>query len=115
MAAVAPDEIPYTVRRSARARRVRVNVHAHSGVEVVLPAGASVAYETGARESRLHQQIWVQEGSIELTVGGLTHCLDADDCLAMPLNAPTAFRNRTHRPARYVVVVAAERAPAARR
>lgn len=31
------SEIPYTVRRSARARRVRVNVHAHSGVEVVLP------------------------------------------------------------------------------
>ncbi len=33
-------EIAYTVRRSARARRVRVNVHAHSGVEVVLPARA---------------------------------------------------------------------------
>ncbi len=33
-------DIPYTVRRSARARRVRVNVHAHSGVEVVLPARA---------------------------------------------------------------------------
>jgi hypothetical protein len=32
--------IPYTVRRSARARRVRVNVHAHHGVEVVLPARA---------------------------------------------------------------------------
>jgi predicted metal-dependent hydrolase len=31
------SEIPYTVRRSARARRVRVNVHAHAGVEVVLP------------------------------------------------------------------------------
>jgi predicted metal-dependent hydrolase len=38
MAIEAPaGEIPYTVRRSARARRVRVNVHAHSGVEVVLP------------------------------------------------------------------------------
>jgi predicted metal-dependent hydrolase len=33
-------EIPYTVRRSTRARRVRVNVHAHTGVEVVLPARA---------------------------------------------------------------------------
>lgn len=31
------SEIHYTIRRSARARRVRVNVHAHSGVEVVLP------------------------------------------------------------------------------
>ena len=33
-------EIPYTVRRSGRARRVRVNVNAHTGVEVVLPARA---------------------------------------------------------------------------
>jgi predicted metal-dependent hydrolase len=36
-----PAEIAYTVRRSTRARRVRVNVHAHAGVEVVLPARAS--------------------------------------------------------------------------
>src|SRR3954471_19587795 len=37
-----PDapEIPYTVRRSDRARRVRVRVDAHDGVEVVLPARA---------------------------------------------------------------------------
>ena len=34
------DEISYTVRRSARARRVRVNVHADAGVEVVLPKRA---------------------------------------------------------------------------
>ena len=34
------SEIPYTVRRSTRARRVRVSVHAHTGVEVVLPARA---------------------------------------------------------------------------
>ena len=31
-------DIPYTVRRSGRARHVRVNVHAHTGVEVVLPS-----------------------------------------------------------------------------
>jgi predicted metal-dependent hydrolase len=35
------SEIEYTVRRSARARRVRVNVRAHTSVEVVLPAHAS--------------------------------------------------------------------------
>jgi predicted metal-dependent hydrolase len=34
-------EIEYTVRRSTRARRVRVNVRAHTSVEVVLPAHAS--------------------------------------------------------------------------
>jgi predicted metal-dependent hydrolase len=41
MSAVTGPEIPYTVRRSSRARRVRVNVHAHTGVEVVLPARAA--------------------------------------------------------------------------
>jgi predicted metal-dependent hydrolase len=34
------SEIHYTVRRSTRARRVRVNVRAHTSVEVVLPAHA---------------------------------------------------------------------------
>jgi predicted metal-dependent hydrolase len=31
------EQIPYRIRRSSRARRVRVNVHPHDGVEVVLP------------------------------------------------------------------------------
>jgi predicted metal-dependent hydrolase len=41
MQSAASAEIPYTVRRSSRARRVRVNVHAQTGVEVVLPARAA--------------------------------------------------------------------------
>ncbi len=83
-------------------------------VEVALPAGARVAYETGARAVSIHQQIWVQEGSIEVTVGKVTHRLAPDDCLAMKLDQPTAFRNRTRKPARYVVVVATERSRTAR-
>jgi predicted metal-dependent hydrolase len=39
-AVMAGQEIPYTIRRSARARRVRVNVHPDAAVEVVLPARA---------------------------------------------------------------------------
>ncbi|MBX3013701.1 MAG: helix-turn-helix transcriptional regulator [Caldilineaceae bacterium] len=77
-------------------------------VEVMLPAGARVAYETGARDVNLHQQIWVQEGAIELTVGTVTYHLVADDCLAMQLNAPTTFRNGTAQPARYLVIIATE-------
>ena len=34
------DELPYTIRRSARARRVRVCVDPHGAIEVVLPAKA---------------------------------------------------------------------------
>jgi transcriptional regulator with XRE-family HTH domain len=84
-------------------------------VEVILPAGARVAYETGAREVRMDQQVWVQQGSIEVTVGRVTHRLSEDDCLAMRLDEPTAYRNRTRRPARYVVVVVTERSRAWRR
>jgi hypothetical protein len=76
-------------------------------VDVLLPAGASVAYETGSREPAIHQQVWVQKGSVEVTVGAVTHRLSEDDCLAMQLNAPIAFRNRTRRAAKYVVVVSA--------
>lgn len=75
-------------------------------VEVMLPAGAHVSYETGARDAKIHQQIWVREGTVEVTVGRTTHRLGADDCLAMQLNEPTAFRNRTRKPARYIVVIA---------
>ena len=37
------DEIPYRIRRSPRARRVRVSVDAEAGVEAVLPARAREA------------------------------------------------------------------------
>jgi transcriptional regulator with XRE-family HTH domain len=84
-------------------------------VEIVLPAGARVAYETGARDVSIHQQIWVQEGTVEVTLGRVTHRLAEDDCLAMRLDAPTAFRNRTRRPARYLVIIASDRARAPRR
>ena len=84
-------------------------------VEVLLPAGARVAYETGAREASIHQQIWVRQGVIEITFGGVSYRLMEDDCLAMQLNEPTAFRNRTRKPARYIVVVSTEHARASRR
>jgi transcriptional regulator with XRE-family HTH domain len=78
-------------------------------VEVTLPAGARVAYETGARDATIHQQVWVQSGNIEVTIGNVTHRLAEDDCLAMQLDAPTAFRNRTRKSARYIVVLASVR------
>jgi transcriptional regulator with XRE-family HTH domain len=84
-------------------------------VEVVLPAGARVAYESGARDVNLHQQLWIQQGSIEVTVGSATYRLAKDDCLAMQLNEPITFRNRTRRAARYIVVLASERPRTARR
>ena len=71
-----------------------------------LSAGARVSYESGARESAVAQQIWVRDGAVEVTVGKVTHKLGKDDCLAMQLDAPVTFRNRTRRAAHYIVVLA---------
>lgn len=77
-------------------------------VEVEFPAGARVAFDTGARDMRVHQQVWVLEGAIDVRVGEDRHQLRAGDCLAFVLDRPTAFHNRTRKRARYAVVVASE-------
>ena len=77
-------------------------------VEVRFPARGRVAFETGARDVRVHQQVWVLEGSIDVTVGTDRHRLREGDCLAMQLDRPTMFHNPTRKPARYAVVLASE-------
>jgi transcriptional regulator with XRE-family HTH domain len=77
-------------------------------VEVTLPARARVAYDTATREVVIHQQLWMQEGTIDFTLGKHTYRLSEDDCLAMKLDAPTAFHNPTRKRARYVVVLTNE-------
>ena len=77
-------------------------------VEVILPPGARVAYDGVPRSIGIHQQVWVLEGAIELTMGAGTHRLDVGDCLAMRVDQPTAFRNPTDRPAGYVVALTTE-------
>lgn len=84
-------------------------------VEVVLPAGARVAYDTpGTRAAGIGQQVWVLEGRLELTFGGATHALDAGDCLAMRLEGPVSFHNPGSVDVRYLVALAADPAPAGR-
>ena len=80
-------------------------------VEVNFPAGARVAFETGPRDVRVHQQIWVLEGAMNITVGKECHQLRTGDCLAMQLDRPTMFHNPTRKSARYVVVIASENSP----
>ncbi len=75
-------------------------------VVVRFPPGARVAYETGARETHFHQQIWVLEGRIDVTLGEVRHRLDAGDCLAMVLDQPITYHNPTRKVAEYAVVLA---------
>ncbi len=77
-------------------------------VEVHFPPGGRVAFDTGVRDRRVHQQVWVLDGAIDITVGAERHRLGQGDCLAMQLDRPTMFHNRTRKPARYAVVIASE-------
>ena len=77
-------------------------------VEVRFPAGGRVAFETAGRAARVHQQVWVLEGAVDVTVGSDTHRLREGDCLAMELDRPTMFHNPTRKPTRYAVVMAGE-------
>jgi transcriptional regulator with XRE-family HTH domain len=76
--------------------------------EIHFPAGGRVAFEAGARDVRVDQQVWVLEGEIDITVGELCHSLREGDCLAMQLDGSTMFHNPTQKPARYAVVIACE-------
>jgi transcriptional regulator with XRE-family HTH domain len=80
-------------------------------VEVHFPAGGRVAFENGAREIRVHQQVWVVEGVMKITGGSQCHRLCAGDCLAMQVDCPTMFHNPTRKTARYAVVIACESTP----
>ncbi len=73
-------------------------------VEVQFPPGQRVAFDAGIRDVRVFQQVWVLEGSIDVTLGDECHRLHTGDCLAMQLDRPTGFHNPTKSPARYVVV-----------
>ncbi len=74
-------------------------------VEVLFPPQARVAYETGAREPLIHQQIWMLEGCIEVSVGDEVHRLYTGDCLAHALDRPVTYYNPTHGEVRYAVVI----------
>jgi len=80
-------------------------------VEVVLPSGTRVAYDSGFREPHVDQQVFVLEGSIEVTVGEILHRLNAGDCLAMRLDRPVSFRNRGRKPSRHLVALTMRRFP----
>ena len=74
-------------------------------VEVVFPPGARVAYDTAERDGPVHQQVWLIDGEMEVTVGSAPWRLQAGDCLAMPLAQPMSYHNPGMTPARYLVVL----------
>ncbi len=74
-------------------------------VDVRFPAGQRVAYEAAPRDEEVHQQVWMIEGTMTLTVGDASWRLEPGDCLAMTLDAPIVFFNPGAREARYLVAL----------
>ncbi len=74
-------------------------------VEVVFPAGGRVALDSAVHDADIHQQVWLLQGEMELTIGETPWRLTQGDCLAMRLNQPIVFHNPGRKPARYVVAL----------
>ena len=112
---LAAQEIQYTVRRSQRARRVRVTVDAHAGVEVVLPARAP---ERAAAAAVTELRPWIErrlkEGrraleSVAARAGTLPYLGRQLELVAQP------GRTRVHRSGDRLLIPAGDARPALER
>lgn len=74
-------------------------------VEIELPPGTLVTYDAAARLARVDQQIWILDGTVDLRIGDEAFVLGPGDCLAIRLDKPTSFANRTSAPARYLLAL----------
>jgi transcriptional regulator with XRE-family HTH domain len=75
-------------------------------VEVQFPAGARVSYDTPGLAVPIHQEVWLIEGRMQITVGTHVHDMATGDCLAMLVNQPIVFFNPFDQAARYLVAQA---------
>ena len=74
-------------------------------VEVQFPPGKQVGYESSLKDADIYQQIWMIEGVMEMTAGDRQWRLQTGDCLAMKLDCPIVYRNRSSKTARYLVAL----------
>ncbi|WP_373987516.1 helix-turn-helix domain-containing protein [Duganella sp. BuS-21] len=84
-------------------------------VDVVFPAGQRVAYDSVPHNADIHQQVWMIEGTMDISVGEQHWRLEAGDTLAMRLDRHIVYRNPTGRQARYLVALTTQAMPANRR
>ena len=116
----APDAIPYTVRRSSRARRVRVNVHAQAelrsvGVEVVLPE-RTPERAAAAAVSELRPWIERRVDEAQEVIRVLAARAGTVPYLGLSLLlVPQAGRTRVHRAGERLLVPASDARPALER
>jgi transcriptional regulator with XRE-family HTH domain len=84
-------------------------------VDVVFPAGQRVAYDSVPHNADIHQQVWMIEGAMDISVGEQHWRLEAGDTLAMRLDRHIVYHNPTGLQARYLVALTTQAMPAATR
>ena len=82
--------------------------------EVTFPAGARVAFENLVRNVVVHQQLWILEGEMVITLGEKAWRLQTGDCLALGIHQHIVFHNPTRKRARYLVALTASTYPVRR-
>jgi transcriptional regulator with XRE-family HTH domain len=73
--------------------------------EIDFPAGARVTFENAFGEVKVHQQVWMLHGQMDIRLGDEVVHLRGGDCMAMTLSAPITFHNPGKKVARYLVAV----------
>jgi transcriptional regulator with XRE-family HTH domain len=84
-------------------------------VDVVFPAGQRVAYDSVPHNADIHQQVWMIEGAMDISVGEQHWRLEAGDTLAMRLDRHIVYHNPTGQQARYLVALTTQAVPATTR
>jgi quercetin dioxygenase-like cupin family protein len=82
-------------------------------VDVVFPPGQRVAYDSVPHNADIHQQVWMIEGAMEISVGEQHWRLETGDTLAMRLDRHIVYHNPTRKQARYLVALTTQ--PSSRR
>lgn len=82
-------------------------------VDVVFPPGQRVAYDSVPHNADIHQQVWMIEGAMDISVGERHWRLEAGDTLAMRLDRHIVYHNHTRKQARYLVALTTQ--PGSRR
>lgn len=105
----AADQPSWTDPASGYVRRHVSPGHGVSPIELVevrFPPGQTVTFDNPTRSLVTHQQVWMLEGSMQITAGEQAWLLHAGDCLAMELGPQIRFHNPTRLGARYALAIA---------
>jgi len=73
-------------------------------VEITLPAGATVEYETSPLPG-LEHHLWMLSGVLHLEIEGTAYRLSKGDCVRYVLTGPSRFACRGRRPVRYAIAL----------